>query len=159
VDQKYKVGSGSCPFCGKDNQFEVNKRTLDAIKKWLDGSQNIQNAVPMLSASKREVLISGICIPCQSSVFDEPEPLPPLEEELKGMGYVHYATENEVEGYIDNETKMILTFDNNIMTVVKVIKDDWSSNGNLEELTSQEIQLAHRHGFSTEPDEDDGLPF
>ena len=58
-----------CPFCGRANFVEVNEGDyLD----WDDGV-NAQEAFPYLSASEREMLISGICLTCWSNMLP-PEP-------------------------------------------------------------------------------------
>ena len=59
-----------CPFCGKEHEVEVSER---AFHEWQNGVL-IQNAMPTLSATEREQLISHICPACQDSLFgEEPE--------------------------------------------------------------------------------------
>ena len=59
-----------CPFCGKMTEVEVIEKDF---KAWEKGS-NIQSVMPYLSATTREVLISGICPKCQIYTFGiEPE--------------------------------------------------------------------------------------
>lgn len=56
-----------CPFCGKDHEVEVSEK---AFYEWQNGAL-IQNAMPTLSATEREQLISHICPACQDSLFGE----------------------------------------------------------------------------------------
>ena len=59
-----------CPFCGNEHTVEVSEY---AFYQWQDGAL-IQNAMPTLSATEREQLISHICPACQDSLFgEEPE--------------------------------------------------------------------------------------
>ena len=54
-----------CPFCGKLHSVEVEEsHYLD----WKDG-ELAQNAMPELSPTEREQLISGMCPTCQKEVF------------------------------------------------------------------------------------------
>lgn len=55
----------TCPFCGKTHAVEVE---FTAYTAWLNG-ELIQNAMPNLSATEREQLISGLCPACQKSIF------------------------------------------------------------------------------------------
>lgn len=57
--------SCSCPFCGKETALLVPAR---GYLRWQDG-ELIQNALPDLSASERETLISGLCESCQADIF------------------------------------------------------------------------------------------
>jgi hypothetical protein len=50
----------SCPFCGVVSEVVVEN---DAFGAYLKGAL-AQDAFPGLSASDREVIISGICDPC-----------------------------------------------------------------------------------------------
>lgn len=54
-----------CPMCGKTHSVEVN---LTAYEKWQNG-ELIQNAMPKLSPTEREQLISGFCPDCQTVIF------------------------------------------------------------------------------------------
>ena len=54
-----------CPFCGRANEVEVNE--MDYLD-WQDGKL-AQDAFPYLSASDREMLISGICPTCWDGMF------------------------------------------------------------------------------------------
>ena len=58
-----------CPFCGKSHTVEV--RAAD----WHDYEDGAlaQDAFPYLSASERELIISGICPTCWNSIFAEEE--------------------------------------------------------------------------------------
>ena len=54
-----------CPFCGKAHYVEVNE---NAYWNWRDGML-IQNAMPDLTPTEREQLISNLCPDCQKAVF------------------------------------------------------------------------------------------
>lgn len=54
-----------CPFCGKESEVTV---TFKGWSDYLDGA-SVQVAFPNLSATEREIIISGICPQCQESVF------------------------------------------------------------------------------------------
>lgn len=54
-----------CPFCGAEHAVEVNLAQFEA---WENG-ELIQNAMPTLSATEREQLISHLCPKCQAEVF------------------------------------------------------------------------------------------
>ena len=56
-----------CPFCGADHAVEVNLARFEA---WQNG-ELIQNAMPDLTFTEREQLISHICPKCQAKVFGE----------------------------------------------------------------------------------------
>ena len=58
-----------CPFCGKGHEVEVND--MDYLD-WKDGA-SAQDAFPYLSASERELLISGICPTCWDKTFGDAE--------------------------------------------------------------------------------------
>lgn len=55
----------ACPFCGKVTTLNV---PADGFMAWQNGSL-VQSAFPDMSAEDREVLISGMCIDCQDSIF------------------------------------------------------------------------------------------
>ena len=54
-----------CPFCGNEHSVVVN--SVD-YKRWQEG-ELIQRAMPNLSPTQREQLISGLCHECQRKVF------------------------------------------------------------------------------------------
>lgn len=64
----YKI-SKVCPFCGHVSEIWVD----DEVLKRMEDGERIQDILPELPASEREVLISGICIDCQEEVFSDPE--------------------------------------------------------------------------------------
>lgn len=64
----YKI-SKVCPFCGHVSEIWVD----DEVLKRMEDGERIQGILPELPASKREVLISGICIDCQEAVFSDPD--------------------------------------------------------------------------------------
>lgn len=57
----------TCFMCKTDHQFTVPK---DPLIQWTNGGVNISVAFPMLCASEREKLITGMCDSCQSSFFE-----------------------------------------------------------------------------------------
>ena len=59
-----KISKG-CPFCGNTTVVTVDSK---AYQRWQNGAL-IQVAMPSLSATDREVLISGMCPTCQTKVF------------------------------------------------------------------------------------------
>lgn len=54
-----------CPFCHKAHYVEVNE---DAYYRWQEG-ELIQNAMPDLTPTEREQLISNLCPECQEIIF------------------------------------------------------------------------------------------
>lgn len=56
-----------CPFCGTEHGVEVD---LAQFKAWQNG-ELIQNAMPDLTPTEREQLISRMCPKCQAEVFEE----------------------------------------------------------------------------------------
>lgn len=54
-----------CPMCGEIHSVEVD---LMQYKAWRDG-EVIQRAMPQLSATEREQLISHLCSQCQTLIF------------------------------------------------------------------------------------------
>ena len=55
----------TCPFCGADHAVEVNLAQFEA---WRNG-EVIQKAMPDLTPTEREQLISHICPECQDDIF------------------------------------------------------------------------------------------
>ena len=56
-----------CPFCGATSTLHVDS------KNWIDYREKklyVQNAFPHLSAGEREIILTGICLQCQSHVFE-----------------------------------------------------------------------------------------
>ena len=56
-----------CPICSKEHEVEVSEK---AFYEWQNGAL-IQNAMPTLSATEREQLVSHMCPACQASIFGE----------------------------------------------------------------------------------------
>lgn len=56
-----------CPFCGAEHSVEVKIAKFEA---WQNG-ELIQNAMPDLTLTEREQLISGLCLKCQAEMFGE----------------------------------------------------------------------------------------
>ena len=57
----------TCTFCGKFHLVEVD---LEQFEAWQNG-ELIQNAMPDLTSTEREQLISGLCPKCQAKMFGE----------------------------------------------------------------------------------------
>ena len=56
-----------CPFCGAEHNVEVD---LAQFETWQNG-ELIQRAMPDLTPTEREQLISRMCPKCQAEVFGE----------------------------------------------------------------------------------------
>lgn len=56
---------GRCPFCGKKTEIQIEEAQYF---NWLSGAM-VQDAFPALSATDREVLLTGMCPKCQESIF------------------------------------------------------------------------------------------
>ena len=57
----------TCTFCRKFHLVEVD---LEQFEAWQNG-ELIQNAMPDLTFTEREQLISGLCPKCQAKIFGE----------------------------------------------------------------------------------------
>jgi hypothetical protein len=57
----------ACPFCGVTSFVSANVKDVEA---WQSGHL-IQRALPYLTPTERELLISGICPPCWDSTFGQ----------------------------------------------------------------------------------------
>lgn len=55
----------TCPFCGEHHKVLAK---YEDYNRWLSGKL-IQNAMPYMSATEREQLISKICPNCQRYIF------------------------------------------------------------------------------------------
>lgn len=58
-----------CKFCRRDTVVLVDEAGYNAWR----GGELIQHALPELSITQREQLISGTCQPCWDAIFAEPE--------------------------------------------------------------------------------------
>ncbi|MEE3350406.1 MAG: hypothetical protein VZR09_10260 [Candidatus Gastranaerophilaceae bacterium] len=56
-----------CPFCGHVSVVEMD---IDSYVKIKNGAL-ISNVLWMVGPAERETLISGICKPCQDTVFSD----------------------------------------------------------------------------------------
>lgn len=54
-----------CPFCRTHHKVKVNAKAYD---RWMAG-ELIQHAMPDLTPTEREQLISNLCPECQKKVF------------------------------------------------------------------------------------------
>lgn len=79
----------TCPFCRADHEVEVN---LEEYVSWISG-ELIQNAMPSLTPTEREQLISHICPKCQETVFgaEEEEECEPPDDCDYEVGFDPYA--------------------------------------------------------------------
>lgn len=59
-----------CRWCNKEKELEV---PAEGYMKWEVGNVHIQDALPQLSPSDRELLISGTCPECWDRMFPEEE--------------------------------------------------------------------------------------
>lgn len=59
-----------CRMCGMTYSIMYNREDMIS---WFSGEEFVQDAMPYLSASERELLISGTCGSCFDSLF------PPLD--------------------------------------------------------------------------------
>ena len=57
----------TCTFCRKFHLVEVD---LEQLEAWRNG-ELIQNAMPDLTLTEREQLISGLCPKCQAEMFGD----------------------------------------------------------------------------------------
>jgi len=59
-----------CPLCKKEEVLQVPQSGYDS---WMNGGVLIQRAMPSLTPTQREQLITGICGPCWDNTFKEEE--------------------------------------------------------------------------------------
>ena len=64
MDEK-KLYKLKCIKCDEAKQLEIYP---DDLRRWKEG-ELIQNAIPYLNSSQRELLISGICGECFDKIF------------------------------------------------------------------------------------------
>lgn len=57
-----------CPFCRTISSVDVHPTKSTML--FFSGVLTAQRAFPYLSATNREILISGICADCQEKIFD-----------------------------------------------------------------------------------------
>lgn len=58
-----------CPSCSKETSLIVTDEQLSLYSTYLTSNQLIQNVFPDFDVFKREFLITGYCIKCQSKLF------------------------------------------------------------------------------------------
>ena len=56
----------TCPFCARSHSVAT---TSESYNTWKQGGILIQDAMPFLSSTEREQLISQVCPRCQASIF------------------------------------------------------------------------------------------
>lgn len=59
-----------CPMCGKISSVSCDN---NAWRAWESGDLLVQEAFPDMDIHTREILVSGMCIECQESLFIEDE--------------------------------------------------------------------------------------
>lgn len=59
----------TCPFCGHEFMVNIPEGYEIAYLRWVAGVDTIQKLLPVMSATARECLISGICPTCQDEFF------------------------------------------------------------------------------------------
>lgn len=59
----------TCPVCWETTDLRIDNE--DGYYAWCQGGMLIQDALPELTASEREQLISGICDTCWDETFGE----------------------------------------------------------------------------------------
>ena len=64
-----------CPFCKKFNVIDMSDKQYNMYLAFKHGTGNIQDMLPDLSDTEREMLLTGICGDCWNGMF------PPEEEE------------------------------------------------------------------------------
>jgi len=57
-----------CPLCGNISTVTCDD---DAYQEYVNTPTPIQDIFPDMDPSTREMLISGMCLPCQEAFFDE----------------------------------------------------------------------------------------
>lgn len=79
----------SCPICGADHEVEVD---FEAYCEWI-GGELIQRAMPDLTPTEREQLISQLCPKCQDDIFGtgEDEECEPPDDCDYEVGFDPYA--------------------------------------------------------------------
>lgn len=60
--------TNTCPFCHNTHDVEVSE---SQYLSWAYGGELIQKAMPTLSATEREQLISNMCPKCQKKIFGD----------------------------------------------------------------------------------------
>ena len=61
------IFTARCPFCGKISRIPCDE---NALAQYNNGAL-IQDAFPNMPAHERETIISGMCLDCQTSFFEE----------------------------------------------------------------------------------------
>lgn len=69
-----------CPFCGEVNETEVDE---GRYKRYLNGSENIQDVFPDYSPEKREAIKTGFHDKCWHEMFLSDEDIEEIEEDFK----------------------------------------------------------------------------
>ena len=84
MKKKNLIGSGTCPLCGNDNRVDITDKEMTEYLKWNESSKStcLQDAMPTLSSTKREIIISGICEICQDRFFNIEEENDPFYKAL-----------------------------------------------------------------------------
>ena len=73
-----------CPLCGAVSRVTCDE---DAYEQYVTTGTPIQEIFPDMDLSTRELLISGMCIPCQEKFFVEDEDDCPYHGECESCSY------------------------------------------------------------------------
>lgn len=69
-----------CPFCGEINETLVDE---ERYKRYLNGSESIQDVFPDYPPEKREAIKTGFHDKCWHTMFLSDEDMAEIEEEVK----------------------------------------------------------------------------
>lgn len=74
MNKKVKVYVSICPKCGNENIVELTLLQITKYHMYLNGKiKYIQDALPSISASEREMFITGLCEECFNKIMEEGE--------------------------------------------------------------------------------------
>ena len=67
-DKTMCVVIATCPFCKKQSSFKIKSDILESASYAIEHGARIQDALPQLTPSQRELLKTGICDKCWDSM-------------------------------------------------------------------------------------------
>lgn len=67
-DKTMSIVTATCPFCKKQSSFKVKSGILESASYAIEHGAHIQDALPQLTPSQRELLMTGICDECWDSM-------------------------------------------------------------------------------------------
>lgn len=76
----------TCRFCGKSHILKVKQEDFFS---WKTGEKLVQNAMPYLTPSERELLISNTCETCWDKMFADHEDEYWEDDEEEGFVYIN----------------------------------------------------------------------